>query len=188
MRFADRRREALEAFLDFVVLDTIGKKHVRNGPNMFRKGLRTMAKEDLLHIGLAHDEFHRGREGKGRFRLRLGRETKSLVSNRFLGVHAFNESLETLLYRRVDRDNTGKRIDDHIPNSLLGGSVGTGMITATHETVHGNRGVGKETCKVGFTGKNEIKLHSGIVVMLRIEVMRCNDVTARLLAAGISAA
>ena len=40
---ADRRREALEAIDDLVVLDVIGKKHVRNGPNMFRKGLRTVA-------------------------------------------------------------------------------------------------------------------------------------------------
>ena len=62
------------------------------------------------------------------------------------------------------------------------------MITATHETVRGNRGGGKETCKVGFTGKNETKLYSGIVVVFRVEVVRCNDVTARLLAAGIAAA
>ena len=40
-----------------------------------------------------------------------------------------------------------KRIDDHIPNSLLDGSGGAAIITATHETVHGNRSVGKETCK-----------------------------------------
>ena len=43
MRFADRRREALEAIDDLVVLDAIGKQHFRKGPNMFRKGLRTVA-------------------------------------------------------------------------------------------------------------------------------------------------
>ena len=97
--------------------------------------------------------------------------------------------METFFQRCVNRDSTGKRIDDHIPNSLLDGGVSTGMITATHETVHGNRSVGKETRKVGFTGKNETKLYSGIVVVFRVEVVsRCNDVTARLLAAGISAA
>ena len=62
------------------------------------------------------------------------------------------------------------------------------MVTATHETVHGNRGGSKETCKVGFTGKNETESYSGIVVILRVEVVRCDDITARLLAAGISAA
>ena len=96
--------------------------------------------------------------------------------------------METLLQRGVNRDNEGKRIDNDIPHSLHDGGVGTGMITATHETVHGNRGGGKETCKVGFTRKNETKLYSGIVVMFRVEVVGCNDVTARLLAAGITAA
>ena len=96
--------------------------------------------------------------------------------------------MKTLLQRVVNRDSAGKRIDNDIPDSLHDGGGGTGMITATHETVHGNRGGGKETCKVGFTGKNETKLYSGIVVMFRVKVVRCNDVTARLLAAGISAA
>ena len=94
--------------------------------------------------------------------------------------------METLLQRGVNRDNAGKRIDHDILDSLHGG--GTGMITATHETVHGNRGGRKETCKVGFTGKNKTKLYSRIVVLFCVEVVRCNDVTACLLAAGISAA
>ena len=89
--------------------------------------------------------------------------------------------METLLQRGVSRDNAGKRVDNDIPDSLHDSGVGTGMITATHETVHGNRGGGKETRKVGFTGKNETKLYSGIVVVFRVEVVRCNDVTARLL-------
>ena len=42
--------------------------------------------------------------------------------------------------------------------------------------------------EVGFTGKNETKLYSGIVVVFRVEVVSCNDVPARLLAAGITAA
>ena len=96
--------------------------------------------------------------------------------------------METLLQRGINRDNTGKRIDDHIPNSLLDGGGGAGMITATHETVHGNRGVGEETCKVGFTRKNETKLYSQIVVMFCDEVVRCNGDTAHLLAAGRAAA
>ena len=153
---------------------------------MFRKGRRTIAKDNLLHIGLAHDEFHRGREGKGRFRLRFGRKTKSLVSNRLLGTQVLDKRMETLLQQGVNWDNTRKRSDDHVPNSLLDGSVGAGMITSTHETVHGNRSVGKETGKVGFTGKNKTKLYSGIVAVLRIEVVRCNDVTIRLLAVGIA--
>ena len=132
--------------------------------------------------------FIADRESKGRFRLRLGCKTKSLVSNRLLGIQVLDKRMETLLQRGVNRDSTGKRIDDHIPNSLLDGKIGAGMITATHETVHGNRGVGKETCKVGFTGKNETKLYSRIVVLFRVEVVRCNDITVRLLAAMISAA
>ena len=97
MCLADRRRKALEAIDDLVVFDAIGKQHVRNGPNMFRKGRRTIAKDNLLHVGLAHDEFHRGREGKGRFRLRFGCKTKSLVSNRLRGIWILDKRMETLL-------------------------------------------------------------------------------------------
>ena len=141
-----------------------------------------------MQVGLAHDEFHHSQERKVRFWLRFGRKTKSLVSNRLLGIQVLDKRMETFLQRCVNRDSTGKQIDDHIPNSLLEGGVAAGMITATHEMVHGNRSVGKETRKVSFTGKNETKLYSRIVVVFRVEVVRCNDVMVRLLAAGISAA
>ena len=97
-----------------------------------------------------------------------------------------HERMETVFQSIVGRDDAQKSIDDHVPNSLLDGGVGTGMLASTNELVHRDRCRREKAGELGFLGKDEAELDSGVVAMLGVEIVRHCSI-ARLVVAGIAA-
>ena len=64
MGLANARRKEREMFGDEVVVDAVGKQMIRKIPNTLGKPRGTMAKDNLMDIGLAHDKFGHGGKRK----------------------------------------------------------------------------------------------------------------------------
>ena len=71
--------------------------------------------------------------------------------------------METLFHSVIRRDDTGKRVDNDIPNGLSCDDVGTGMVLAAHELVYQNRARRENAGNNGFAGEDKTELYSRVV-------------------------
>ena len=174
MGLANARRKEREMFGDEVVVDAVGKQMIRKVPNTLGKRRRTMAKDNLMNIGLSHDEFGHGGKRKVGIRVDFRGKLERVVYDRLGVVELFHERRKSLFRRLVKRHDLREIPYEDIVNGLLGSRVGTLVIASTHELV-GRQLVDREDGrKFRVTGKDKAKLDSGVVVVLLIEVVRSN--------------
>ena len=172
MGLANARREEWEMLGDEVVLDAVGKQMIRKIPNTLSKRRRTVAKDNLMNVGLSHDEFRHGGKRKVGFRVEFRGEFERVVYDRFRVVELFNEHRKGLFHRLVKRHNQREITYEDIVNGLLGSRVGALVIASTHELFGRQLVRHEDGRKFGLAGKDKAKLDSGVVVMLLIVIVR----------------
>ena len=91
MGLANARREEWEMLGDEVVLDAVGKQMIRKIPNTLSKRRGTVAKNNLMDVGLSHDEFRHGGKRKMGFGVKFRGEFERVVYDRCRVVELFNE-------------------------------------------------------------------------------------------------